>query len=340
MAIPNLLTRYIYYCTDSIRADEELQKVNSIISSFPFISACCRSSAKLLNVGDTFYYADMVVSFPIQPLYDSSKGDFKLECKRALTRICRVYDSDSDGFLVNKDLVSLQAASFNNQLINDEDIVAMKKQAAACTPGCISSKGMSYGGFIGYLRLYVDKSKPIVPWTIIKSHDYNSKLVLEVPSHVNIVPRPADAGAGGGSDKISMLTDNAKRFLKSIAAESCSSCQSPLPLVGEAGIGKEVFLNDQSIQSIFSVMSPSELKDVPWVAASNYSSSGGNSYIFREGLESMYVLSNNHKRIFSEREWLSQWEMLALVNPSLTQNLLFRIGTDMDMLSIASQFSP
>lgn len=310
---------------DTVRAEEEVHKVNSIISSFPFVSACCRSSSKLLNVSDTFYYADMVVSFPLQPLYDTCQGDFKIECKRALTRICRIYDSDNDGYLADKDLNSLQAASFNNQQLNDEDIVAMRKQAAACTPGCVTSQGMSYAGFIGYVRLYIDKSKPIVPWTILKSHDYSSKLVLDVSPHINVVPRFSDSGNLGGSDKITLLTESAMRFLRSIATESFDSYLGSQVSLAAAS-SREVVLNEQMIQSIFSVLSPSELRDVPWLSSSNYSSSSSNSFVFREGQESVYVLCGGARQFFDMNEWLAQWEMLAVVNPSLTQNLLFRLG--------------
>jgi Ras family protein T1 len=76
--------------TDLLAEDEcDIDKLHALLSAFPFVllSSTC-SAVKLQDVDDAFYFAEMVVTFPLNPLFDVISQEF--------TPVCRYYDG-SDG---------------------------------------------------------------------------------------------------------------------------------------------------------------------------------------------------------------------------------------------------
>ena len=58
------------------------EKLESLITAFPFVILCSECSAlKLEDVDDTFYFAEMVFTFPPRPIYDVINGDFTPKCR-------------------------------------------------------------------------------------------------------------------------------------------------------------------------------------------------------------------------------------------------------------------
>ena len=78
------------------------QQIVSLMQRFRFIRQCIKCSAKnLLRVDEVFLKAQQAVIYPFTPLYDLDVGHLSEECKRAFTRIFRIYDRDHDLSLIH-----------------------------------------------------------------------------------------------------------------------------------------------------------------------------------------------------------------------------------------------
>lgn len=113
--------------TDDVRKQEETERLRLLLSNFPFVLACCRASAKLLNVDTVFYHGELVVSFPLYPIFDVDRCEFTRLCKQAFLRIFRIFDVDNDDLLSDCELCTLQQTCFD-VCLKDDDVTAVKKQ--------------------------------------------------------------------------------------------------------------------------------------------------------------------------------------------------------------------
>ncbi len=69
--------------TDLLAEDEcDIDKLHALLSAFPFVllSSTC-SAVKLQDVDDAFYFAEMVVTFPLNPLFDVISQEFTPVCR-------------------------------------------------------------------------------------------------------------------------------------------------------------------------------------------------------------------------------------------------------------------
>lgn len=332
---------------------EEEAKMRQLVSSYPFIFSTCRASAKLLNVDGVFYYADLIVTFPLGPLFDSIKSDFTIPCKRALVRLCRIFDNDKDGLLSDHELCTLQYTCFDNSL-NDEDIIALKKQIHLVISGGIRYNKVTFQGFMGYIKLFIEKSHTQTPWTIMRRYNYDDNLNLVIPAEVTNVPLKK-------SHEITILSSKAYHFLLKLAIntnngvfnyindylnESLStSSYDHKDISGSASTQqqkessssssvKESMITMAAIKSMLAVIDTSATP-TPW--------NSNHSVYFTDRMQddeasaddNIYLLSDmNHidrskagsSLCISIDAWISHWEMLAVLKPLLTQKLLFQIG--------------
>lgn len=292
------------------RVHEESEILRSILRKFPFVLACCRASAKLLNVDSVFYHGELVVTFPLGQLFDVSLSEFTPQCKRALLRIFRVYDSDRDGLLSDHELCTLQQSCFDVTL-RDEDVTAVKKQIAKSTPGGLRNNRTTFDGLMGIMSIFVERSQPQIPWTILRRSGYDDYLNLTIPVELYDLVRKR-------SDQITELSSGAYMFLMKLAlnANAAFNALSPNGYENtESTNTSEEILSFNAIKYILSVI-PSSVK-LPW----------DEPPIFEDlGLYLMSELSSHTNYSCSIDAWMAQWQMFAVLRPSLTQVLLYRLG--------------
>jgi GTPase SAR1 family protein len=332
---------------DDIHIEEEESKLRKLITLYPFIFATCRSSAKLLNVDSVFYFGDLVVTFPLGPLFDPVKADFTISCKRAFARICRIYDNDKDGLLSDHELSSLQYSCFENSL-NDEDIMAVKRQVNLAVTGGIKHNRITFLGFIGYMHIFIDKSHTQTPWTILRHHNYDDSLSLIIPDDIKKFKNVKNSR----NDQITSLSSNARLFIYKLARNTIEGAfnnlyhsimhetvhsRSATPIDGQDPNNIEIPITDNNgdtnslislnaLKNILSVID-SSVHPTPWdslpVYTEEFNIDGSND-------ESMYLLSGILKTDdqvkLTIESFINHWEMLAVLNPSLTQSLLYRLG--------------
>ena len=293
------------------RVHEESEILRSILRKFPFVLACCRASAKLLNVDSVFYHGELVVTFPLGPLFDVSLSEFTPQCKRALLRIFRVYDCDRDGLLSDHELCTLQQSCFDVTL-RDEDVTAVKKQIAKSTTRGLRNNRTTFEGLMGIMSIFVERSQPQIPWTILRRNGYDDLLNLTIPVELYDLVRKRP-------DQITELTPGAYTFLMKLAfnanaAFTASNSENGFENTESNNTSEEV-LSFNAIKTILSVI-PSSVK-LPW----------DDPPIFDDlGLYLMSELSSNTNYSCSIDSWIAQWQMFAVLRPSLTQVLLYRLG--------------
>ena len=148
--------------TDLVGSDEEVEKMRmkKILKDFPFVVACYRCSAKLGDVDQIFYESELAVTFPIGPLFDTSRSEFTSACKVAFLRIFRCFDLDQDGLLSDKELNSLQQQSFGIPL-KDEEVTALKQEIAKSVRGGMMNESITFKGLMGIMRLFIYRCLPL-----------------------------------------------------------------------------------------------------------------------------------------------------------------------------------
>ncbi|KAL1132070.1 hypothetical protein AAG570_010028 [Ranatra chinensis] len=144
-----------------------LESAEEIMEEYPEIESFVECSAKSLkNISEMFYYAQKAVLHPTGPVYITEKQDLTEECKKALTRIFRVCDTDNDGLLNDSELNAFQKRCFDMPLRPEamEDVKAVLRRniAGGVSPNnCITLSGRSH-----------------TTWTVLRKFGYNEHLYL------------------------------------------------------------------------------------------------------------------------------------------------------------------
>ena len=128
--------------------------MNKILKNYPFVVACYRCSAKLIDVDQMFYESELAVTFPIGPLFDTTRSEFTTPCKIAFNRIFRCFDSNQDGLLDDIELNNLQQQSFGVPL-KDEEVIALKQEICKSVPGGMQNESITFKGLMGIMRLFI-----------------------------------------------------------------------------------------------------------------------------------------------------------------------------------------
>lgn len=178
--------------SEDLRAEEEseLKYFSSLLSEFSFVKYCCRCSAKMLDVDSVFYYAENVITFPIDPLYDVLTSDFTAQAVGAFKRIFRLFDDDCDGYLSDAEIATLQLRCFQIEFANDE-ILALKKHIIKDVPGGLVRNKITFTGFLGMIRKFIEKRSNLeTAWIILRRCGYanSSSLTLEMPPDIECLP--------------------------------------------------------------------------------------------------------------------------------------------------------
>ena len=98
--------------TDEQALARSRQQIVSLMQRFRFVRQCIKCSAKnLLRVDEVFLKAQQAVLYPFTPLYDLDNGRLTADCRRAFTRMFRMYDADNDGL-----------GTMNLVVVTDDDV--------------------------------------------------------------------------------------------------------------------------------------------------------------------------------------------------------------------------
>lgn len=160
--------------------EDDREKLHSLLLTFPFVEMSLRcSAAKLLDVDSVFYFGEMVVTFPLAPIFDVHTHDFTPACRRALLRIFRIFDSDSDNLLSDAELSDCNVKCFDVSF-NAEDMAKLKKQVSATIADGIENNHVTFEGFLDIVKAMVDNHQFQVPWAILMRCDFDDDLKLQV----------------------------------------------------------------------------------------------------------------------------------------------------------------
>jgi Ras family protein T1 len=160
--------------------DDEREKLHALLLAFPFVEMSLRcSAAKLLDVDSVFYFGEMVVTFPLGPIFDVHSHDFTPACRRALLRIFRIFDVDSDNLLSDSELSDCNFKCFDVSF-NAEDLTKLKKQVSSTISDGIENNRVTFEGFLDIIKAMIDNHQFQVPWAMLMRCDFNEDLNLNV----------------------------------------------------------------------------------------------------------------------------------------------------------------
>ena len=105
-------------------------------------------------VDQIFYESELAVTFPVGPLFDTTRSEFTAACKIAFLRIFRCFDLNQDGLLGDEELNCLQLQSFGVPL-KDEEVAALKQEISKSVRGGMSDESITFTGLMGIMRLFI-----------------------------------------------------------------------------------------------------------------------------------------------------------------------------------------
>lgn len=231
--------------TDEQALARKRQQIVSLMQRFPFVRQCIKCSARnLLRVDDVFLKAQQAVIYPFTPpLYDLETGRLTVECKRAFTRIFRMYDRDHDSLLSDSELDRFQRETYHVATF-DRDFAAWKKVVTRNNPtdeAVLRDGKFTVAGFIAIFDVFISQNRLDVVWQALRKFGYDDDLNLHVPDDV-VNPTDDDLASSW------RLTISAKRFLAATFHHFDSD--------------KDGRLSPTDIVSIFSIFPPAGLP--PW----------------------------------------------------------------------------
>ena len=225
------------------------QQIVALMQRFPFVRQCIKCSAKdLLRVDDVFLKAQQAVLYPfVPPLYDLETGQLTIECKRAFTRIFRMFDKDYDGLLSDAEWDRFQRDTFNFAIV-DSDLAAWKKvltrnNLSETEERVLQDDKFTIQGFLTMFDVFIGQNRLDVVWQALRKFNYDDDLNLHIPD--SIMNPEDDVGGTTSSWK---LSSTAKQFLTNIFRQFDSD--------------KDGYLSPDDIITIFSVLPPPALP--PW----------------------------------------------------------------------------
>jgi GTPase SAR1 family protein/Ca2+-binding EF-hand superfamily protein len=339
------------------------QQIVALMQRFPFVRQCIKCSAKsLLRVDDVFLKAQQAVLYPfVPPLYDLETGQLTIECKRALTRIFRMFDKDYDGLLSDAEWDRFQRETFHFAIV-DHDLAAWKKVLTRNNPSeteeqVLQDDKFTIQGFLTMFDVFISQNRLDVVWQALRKFNYDDDLNLHIPD--SIMNPEDNVGVTTSSWKLSSA---AKLFLTNIFRQFDSD--------------KDGYLSPDDIITIFSVLPPPALPpwhpmrapelfegcfSIPKESPSNGSSSSTDSPGEFGGDTSLIVpstamasLQQDHSMLstsgvsilsasdslptldvggmyplsksLSYLEWMGHWHTISATSPSITRIELYRLG--------------
>ena len=319
--------------TEDIRRVDERDRLSALFHEFhPIIRSCDRCSAKLLHVDNVFYNGELVVTFPVEPLYDKKNDLYTPDCSKALKRIFRIVDVDRDGLLSNHELNQLEIVCFNHTL-KDVEIEVIKRRLYHTTNGSFEDGKLTMGGFFGLMHLFIDRSIPQIPWATLKHFGFDEKLFLKD------LPKSLQAYT---SDDFKVhrrrcsveLSLNAENFLMALMDYTIKNDMDESTVTYE--------ISSFVIEEIFSVLSEDQRKfwtsgflsiDLPQLDLL--------CGVQSEDLRGTPLVLLELRNFTSHHAFLSQFQVLATIYPYHVKVLLYQLGfAEQSDLGLSYRTSP
>ena len=182
-----------------------------IVKAHPQIETCMECSAKKLQfVGEVFYYALKSVVHPMAPLFDPEAQALKPLAARALKRVFRLCDRDSDGVLSDAELNAFQVQCFNAPL-QPEELVGVKAVVAEHVAEGITPRGLTLPGFLYLHALFIERGRLETTWAVLRRFGYGNDLRLTEEA----LGRPF---FGHAPDQVAELTEAGRAFFAAVFA--------------------------------------------------------------------------------------------------------------------------
>lgn len=345
----------LFVQTEETAIVRKRQQIVSLMQRFPFVRQCIKCSAKnLLRVDDVFLKSQQAVLYPfVPPLYDLDTGSMTIECKRAFTRIFRIFDRDHDGLLSDTELERFQRDTYHVAIF-DRDLTAWKKVVSRHNPSEQNLKDGKFtvSGFLAIFDVFISQNRLDVVWECLRKYNYDDDLNLHVPDSVT---NPAAEGIVGGSSSSWKLSGSAKKFLTRLFKQFDSD--------------QDGTLSPDDVVSMFSILSPPCLppwhpmrapelfegcfsgpKESPAPDSSSESEPlefGVDTSMIEPSAMSHSLLTTSGVSILSASdslpsvdvggmhplskslsflEWMGHWHTISVISPAVTRAELYRLG--------------
>jgi GTPase SAR1 family protein len=323
------------------------QQIVSLMQRFRFIRQCIKCSAKnLLRVDEVFLKAQQAVLYPFTPLYDLDVGQLSQECKRAFTRIFRMYDRDYDGLLSHSELDRFQHETFHVP-VYERDLTGWKKVVSRNSPHeeVVREGKFTVAGFLAIFDVFISQNRLDVPWKALRKFGYDDSLNLHVPESI-LFARPDD----GVMNRSWKLSSNARSFLTDLfhqfdtdhdgvlSLEDINAIFSiipnpSLPLwhpLRSAGLFQGCFSLPKMLSSPASSSQETSGDDL---TMSQSLSTSGITIVSGESFPTVDMSSTGHSmdsnvvsKPLSFLDWMGLWHAVSAVSPAVTRAELFRLG--------------
>jgi Ras family protein T1 len=336
------------------------QQIVSLMQRFRFIRQCIKCSAKnLLRVDEVFLKAQQAVLYPFTPLYNLDIGRLSEDCKRAFTRIFRMYDRDHDGLLSHAELDRFQHETFHVP-VYERDLAGWKKVVTRNNPNeeVVRDGKFTVTGFLAIFDVFISQNRLDVPWQALRKFGYDDNLVLHVPEGIK---QGAEAKIPVGAPGQPLpqykerwsLTPSARRFLTDIFHQfdsdndgvlSLDDIQSIFSVVADPALPPWHPLRAQEeFEGCFSLpIMPSSPDSPPDSSSSSpgtssplnmsqsLSASGitivsGDSFPSVD-ISAVSAFTNAISKPLSYLKWMGMWHAISAISPPQTRAELFRLG--------------
>lgn len=312
------------------------QQLISLLQRFRFVRQCIKCSAKnLLRVQQVFIKAQQAVLYPFSSLFDLNTGQLTHECRKAITRIFRMYDRDNDGLLSNAELDAFQYQTFAVPLV-EQDLAGWKKVISRHADEQVVMDGkFTVAGFLAIFDVFISQNRLDVPWKVLRKFGYSNSLDLAIPQEIK-------------ANKFPSLSASSRKFLAALFYQFDSD-----------GDG---ILSSDDIKEIFSIVPGQPLP--PWhplrarellkgcfslpkgtherqQQEDNSSKNSPNQMDFSLSASGITIASSETFPTVGELqatsvsvtlpsmtflEWMGHWHMLTAISPSVATAELFRLG--------------
>lgn len=336
------------------------QQIVSLMQRFRFIRQCIKCSAKnLLRVDEVILKSQQAVLYPFTPLYDLDVGCLSAECKRAFTRIFRMYDRDNDGLLSHSELDRFQHETFHVP-VYERDLTGWKKVVTRNNPDeeVVRDGKFTVAGFLAIFDIFISQNRLDVPWQALRQFGYDDNLRLHVPANVlqGYAAVPHSVGHHQsppkriGGERGWSLTPSARHFLAGTFHQfdsdhdgilSVDDIRTIFSVVSDLAVPPwHPIRSQEEFDECFSLpimpaatgLSRSSSTSSPMSLSQQSLSASGITIISGESFPSVDLstvsgtYTNVNSKPLSFLEWMGMWHTISAISPSQTRAELFRLG--------------
>ncbi|XP_018653316.1 LOW QUALITY PROTEIN: putative rac-GTP binding protein [Schistosoma mansoni] len=159
-----------------INHESKLNKMLPLMSEYCEVETCIECSAKtMLNLSETFWFAQKAVLYPTAPLYNAEKKECIPVYPCSNKNISNM--TDNDGYLSDRELEAFQTRCFSIPLTAQSlhDVKQLVKQSC---PGGVTVNGLTQKGFLFLHLMFIQKGRHETTWTVLRRFGYGNHMRL------------------------------------------------------------------------------------------------------------------------------------------------------------------